>query len=242
MAPREIPRDNVAAVRGLIRGAVKATLATTLATGGGAYASLVTVASAMDGRPILLLSSLADHTVNLAADDRGSLLIEDTAGHANPQTGPRVSLMGRISAADDPGLRARFLARHPAARVYADFADFRFHVVTLERAHFVGGFARAVWLDGAKIRCPASTAREFAAAEADVLAHMNGEHADAVALYGRTLLRRRGRRWTMTGVDPWGFDLRCGQTVHRYDFGRPLDGIGALRAELVRLAGLARGQ
>jgi len=238
-APR---RDIIAEIRALLRGAFKATLATTMADGGGAYASLVTVATAMDGRPILLLSALADHTTNLGADNRASILIEDTAGHANPQTGPRVSLLGEIEPSDDPHHRARFLARHPAAKLYAGFADFRFHVMTIRRVHFVGGFARAVWYAGARIHCSPALAKTFAEAEPEILDHMNGEHADAVALYGRNLLNRRGKHWRLIGADPWGLDLRCGQTTHRLDFEKPVDGIGALRAELVRLAKVARAQ
>jgi putative heme iron utilization protein len=200
------------------------------------------MATAMDGRPILLLSTLADHTKNLGADNRGSILIEDTEGHANPQTGPRVSLLGEIEPSDDPDHRARFLARHPAAKLYAGFADFRFHVMTIRRVHFVGGFARAVWYAGARIHCSQALAKTFAEAEPEILDHMNGEHADAVALYGQKLLNRRGRHWRLIGADPWGLDLRCGQTTHRLDFEKPVDGIGALRAELVRLAKVARAQ
>ena len=242
MAAKAPPRDNIAAIRGLLRGAVKATLATTMADDGSAYASLVTMATAMDGRPILLLSSLADHTKNLDTDARASLLIEDTAGHANPQTGPRVSLLGDIEPSDDPSHRARFLARHPAATLYADFADFRFHVMTIRRVHYIGGFARAVWYAGARIHCSPALAKRFARAEREILDHMNGEHADAVSLYGRKLLRRRGTHWRLIGADPWGLDLRCGQSTYRLDFEAPVDGIDAFRVELVRLAKMARAR
>ena len=77
-----------ATARGLIRRARSAALATTLrGNGGWAYASLVTVACDCDGSPILLLSDLADHTRNLMADSRASLLFEAASGRANPQTG-----------------------------------------------------------------------------------------------------------------------------------------------------------
>jgi putative heme iron utilization protein len=72
-----------AEARGLIRRAVKASLATTgspqdAPTEGWPANALVTVASAPDGSPILLLSMLAHHTRNLLADPRASLLIEAT--------------------------------------------------------------------------------------------------------------------------------------------------------------------
>src|SRR5436305_1465105 len=105
--------------RRLLRGLDRASLATTLE--GRPYASLVLVATAADGAPLLLLSDLAQHSINIKADPRVALLFDGTAGRADPLTGPRVSLLGRAAPSAAPGDRARFLARHPAAALYADF-------------------------------------------------------------------------------------------------------------------------
>lgn len=145
-ARQELPQDNKLASRRVVRACRKAVLSTLLAEGGAPYGSLVTVALDHDLSPILLLSTMSDHSRNIAADARVSLLFDGTDGHPNPQTGPRVTVMGRAEKTGDPRLRARFLARHPGAALYADFADFSFWRVVPERAHFVGGFGRAVWL------------------------------------------------------------------------------------------------
>lgn len=145
-APQDLPQDNKLASRRVVRACRKAVLSTLLAEGGAPYGSLVTVALDHDLSPILLLSAMSDHSRNIAADARVSLLFDGTDGHPNPQTGPRVTLMGRAEKTSESRLRARFLARHPGAALYADFADFSFWRVVPERAHFVGGFGRAVWL------------------------------------------------------------------------------------------------
>jgi putative heme iron utilization protein len=91
--------------RRLIRSARSAALAT-LAGDDAAdepYASLVLVAAAQDGCPILLLSDLADHSRNIARDDRVSLLFDDTADLADPLTGARVSVQGRAACKAAPG-------------------------------------------------------------------------------------------------------------------------------------------
>src|SRR5471032_1944752 len=108
--------------RQLLRRLDKGSLATSLA--GRPYASLVLVATAPDGAPLLLISRLAQHTMNIAANADVALLLDGTQGLDEPLTGPRVTLLGRATVADDPSLRARFLARHPSAALYADFADF----------------------------------------------------------------------------------------------------------------------
>src|SRR5512147_861231 len=65
-----------------------AVLATTSASRGGhPFASLVPFAVSRDGEPLLLLSELAQHTRNLAADPRASLLVYDAAAAAkDPRT------------------------------------------------------------------------------------------------------------------------------------------------------------
>lgn len=236
-----------AAARGLARRARSAALATSLPAdqGGEAaapYASLVTIACDTDGAPILLLSQLADHTRNLHIDPRACLLIEGASRRSNPQTGPRVSLLGRITASGEERHRLRFLARHPGAALYAGFADFAIYRMQVERVHYVGGFARARWMGGEAFLCSAAAAAAVAAAEADILAHINQDHADAVALYAKHLLRRRGNDWRMIAVDPDGCDLRAGNTMARLDFPHPVGGPAELREVLVELAATARAK
>jgi len=165
---QDLPKDNKLALRQVVRACHKASLATLLAEGGAPYASLVTVALDHDLSPILLLSGLSDHSRNIAADPRVSLLFDGTDGHPNPQTGPRVTVMGRAMRTDDPRLRDRFLARHPGAALYADFADFAFWRVVPDKAHFVGGFGRAVWFP-APFGLDAAATAEMQAGEASLL-------------------------------------------------------------------------
>src|SRR5258707_5316252 len=83
--------------RRLLRSLDRASLATSLAPslGGGPYASLVLVATAPDGAPLLLVSDLAQHSMNIAAEPRVALLLDGTAGLAGPLTRPRGTGLGR---------------------------------------------------------------------------------------------------------------------------------------------------
>ncbi len=230
--------DHAALGRQLIRRARAAMLSTALASKDGwPYGSLVSVALDCDGSPLMLFSNLSDHTRNLAKDSRASLLFEETSRLKNPQTGPRITVTGRIKKTTQARHRRRFLARHPEAALYAGFGDFNFFRMQVDRARFVGGFAKAVWLKGADILADAKAAAAVAKAEPAVLEHMNTDHPDAVDHYALTLLGRSGRGWKMTGIDPDGADLRLGGRVARIQFEKPVRNRKAIREELVRLAG-----
>ncbi|HVR67160.1 MAG TPA: pyridoxamine 5'-phosphate oxidase family protein [Verrucomicrobiae bacterium] len=149
--PQAVPAE---LVRKLLRGADRAALATSLSAAAyqaWPYASLVLVATAEDGSPILFISDLSEHAKNIAADNRVSLLIDGTTGLKDPLTGPRVSILARAVRADLPELKARFLARNPGAKIYAGFADFHVYRLEVTRAHFVAGFGRIHWIEAAEI-------------------------------------------------------------------------------------------
>ncbi len=233
--------DRGAVARRLVRGRDHAALATTLAA--RPYVSLVASACDIDASPILLLSDLAQHTRNLVADPLVSLLFEDTGDYPDPLAGPRLTLLGRAERCDERRAGARFAARHPASAAYAGFADFHLYRIAVERGHLVAGFGRISWIEAEHLRF-AADASALAAAEAEIVAHMNADHADAVALYAERLLGRRGGDWRMTGIDPEGLDLRrpmeAGGATARLDFAEPVLTPDAARRALVALAQQAR--
>ena len=136
--------------RALMRAQATAALGTTM--DGAPYVSLVLVAFDADGSPLLLLSRLAQHTRNLLADPRVSLLFDGTAGLEDPLTGPRLTVMGAAAVLADPQARARYVARHPSAELYAGFSDFDLYRVTIERGHLVAGFGKIRWVEAGELR------------------------------------------------------------------------------------------
>jgi hypothetical protein len=112
---------------------------------GAPYVSLVAVADDGHGRPLLLLSGLAEHTKNLVADGRASLLLAE-ASPGDSMDRPRVTLTGALRWLEgEAGVEAktRFLAAHPEAERYASLPDFRPAQLEVASVRFVGGFGRA---------------------------------------------------------------------------------------------------
>ena len=230
--------------RELARASAVASLATLDRDGGPPHASFVTVALAGDLSPILLLSGLAQHRKNLAAHPAAALLMagegRGVAAQPDPLAGDRVTVRGTIAPSGDPAHRARFLARHPEAAGYADFRDFDFFRMAVGAVHLVGGFGRISSFDGADWPPGLPEAHPLRAAESDIVAHMNEDHADAVAAYAAGLLGRPAGPWRMTGIDPWGIDLRNGGEIARLAFDAPVLGPDAARRALVALVRKAR--
>ena len=130
-----------ALARSLIDGARFGALAVTLA--GRPHASRVAVATDPGGAPITLVSDLSDHSRALAADPAAALLLGEPGAKGDPLTHPRITLCGRMVAADKAALRDRWLALIPKAALYYDFTDFRMWRLAVDEAHLNGGFGRA---------------------------------------------------------------------------------------------------
>ena len=145
--------ERAEAVRTLLREARHGLLSTHgLEPAGIPYGSLVPVAATEEGLPVVLVSHLAQHTKNLVADGRASLLVlEPTEG--DPQQAARATLLGlarRLDGVEEAQARARYLAVHPGAEQYFDLG-FQLWALTPAEARYVGGFGAAAWVSGSEL-------------------------------------------------------------------------------------------
>jgi heme iron utilization protein len=231
--------DPKAAAKKLTREARSGALATLMAGTGNPYCSLVNVATAADGAPLLLISRLALHTKNIIADPRISLMLDERKA-GDPLEGARVMLMGTAAKTDSDDARRRYLARQPEAEAFAGFGDFAFYEIRLKAAHLVAGFGRIVDLKAQDVLTDLAGAETLVAAEPEVIAHMNADHADACRLYATKLLGAADGDWRCAGCDPEGLDLQNGRSGLRLPFPQRVTTPGVLRAVLKQLADQAR--
>ena len=241
MPPPAPDFDGVAIAKQLLRTVRAGALATLDPDSGFPFASLVTVATDCDGSPLLLMSGLAAHTANLDRDPRASILLAQ-GGKGDPLAHPRLTVLGRVARTAEPRIRARFLARHPKAKLYADFGDFAFWRLDLARAHLNGGFARAASFEGAQVLTHLSGADELIEIESSAIEHMNADHSEALRLYAVKLCGEPDGRWRATGVDPDGMDLANGDLTARLAFPARVNCGDSLRRTLGELGVAARAK
>jgi putative heme iron utilization protein len=199
--------------RSLLRRSRQGALATLMTGSGDPYCSLVNVASAPDGSPILLISRLAVHTRNILGDSRVSLMLDERA-EGDPLEGARIMLLGRAEEARaEQGalLRRRYLNAHPSAEGFVDFKDFSFFRIRPSGMHLVAGFGRIVDLRPDQFLTDISDAGALVETEQDAIDHMNADHRDATKLYATRLLGAEALDWLCTGCDPGGLDLQAAE-------------------------------
>lgn len=235
-----VSADQVFEARKLLRAARSATLATSAE--GQPFASLVTPATAPDLAILMLLSSLSAHTRHLVAEPRCAVMVVGEATGTNPQTAPRATVTGlaeQVPAEEVPALKARWLACHPYAALYADFGDFALWRMRPGGALLVGGFARAQRLRGTELAPDAEAVAAIAAAEADICEHMNADHADTLPLLAGP---PPAEPWRMMAVDVDGFDIASGEHNRRLAFPAPVGSAEAVRMALIALIRAARAK
>ena len=231
--------DPKAAAKKLLREGRSAALATLMPGIGDPYCSLVNVATAADGAPLLLISRLAVHTKNILADPRVSLMLDERK-EGDPLQGARVMLLGAAAKTERTDARRRYLAQQPEAEMFAGFGDFAFYEVKLKGAHLVAGFGRIVDLTPADLLTDLAGADALLAAEPEVIAHMNADHAATCRLYATKLLGAPDGDWRCVGCDPDGLDLQWQRTGLRLPFPQRVTEPGVLRAVLKQMADEAR--
>jgi len=211
------------------------------------YGSLVTVAIDARGRPLFLLSTLAEHTGNLVARAEASVLLtEPLDAHDQPLAVGRVTILGpcaKVPSDERASVRETFLAHQPTASYYVDFSDFAFYRLEPAALRYVGGFGRMSWVSVEDYR--AAEPDPLVSAARGILAHMNGDHAEAVLAYARVLAGiPDAESATMTAVDRYGFDMAVrtsgGPRVARLAFPAPVATAEEVRGAMVAMVGLAR--
>jgi len=227
--------------RDLVRASAFSQLSTLDATDGWPYGSLVMAACDPDGSPLIMISQLAVHTKNIAADSRVALLFDHTHGFEERLANARATVMGRAEVTNGAGARDRFCARHPSASDLLEL-DFSIFKINIERGHFVGGFGDVFSVAGDDLKFNGDACADLIAHEADIVEHMNTDHADALDLYANILCGQPGTGWRLTGCDPEGCDLYCDDTTARLNFSQIVHNPDEARATLVALADEARNQ
>jgi hypothetical protein len=209
------------------------------------FGSVMPYALDARGRPLFLISSMAMHTQNLAAEPRASLLITQESG-GDPLGAGRVTLLGKVGPVQEAELedcRRLYLARYENARHWVNYDDFSLCRMEVVDVYFVGGFGVMGWVEAQAYS--EAEPDPLAEAAAGILSHMNADHAEALVLLARHFGTFECEQAAMTAVDRLGFHLRMqqGERVFggRLAFLREVRTAEETRTVMVEMVKQARG-
>ncbi|MBF7729638.1 HugZ family pyridoxamine 5'-phosphate oxidase [Pseudomonas sp. N040] len=198
------------------------------------FGSLVPYCLDAEGRPLLLISRIAQHTRNLLHEPKCSLLVGERAAD-DVQAAGRLTLLAEArQLCDDAAIGAaaeRYYRYFPESRDYHRVHDFDFWYLQPVRARYIGGFGAIHWLDQLLLANPFSPQ-----AELSMLEHMNRDHAAAIAHYVQLAGLPAHTPAELVGIDSEGLHLRIGRALYWLAFAAPCSTPGSVRQALVELA------
>jgi len=199
-----------------------------------------------DCQPIILISNIAEHTKNIMANPKVSLLV--FAGAEDLQANARLTLLGeavKIFKDADADLRTRYLRYLPQAAGYFDMHDFSFYRIHIHQARYIGGFGKMSWLSDTDLFSNITTAESMLASqETAIIEHMNADHTDNLLNYCKYFHHVEATHATMLGIDCDGFDVNASigdiSTILRFDFEQQVYDAQSARSALVAMAKAAK--
>lgn len=241
-----------AAARALMREAAAGLLAThAVAVPGYPLGSLVPFVLTPEGRCVVYVSRIAQHTKNFEQDPRVSLTATEadlTGASGDPQAFGRVSVLGdvrRLEGAEREAARARYETFFPESRGHAGVHDFDYWQIEPVRVRYIGGFGAIHWIEREAFCLPRA---EWQDGEAGIVKHMNEDHRDAMAsMWDRFVGDRPATTEasdaagpTMLASDPEGFHMRWGDRTAYLLYDAPCETAVDVRKAMVRRTKAAR--
>lgn len=236
---RETDQDALRLARILLRSARYAAMAFIAPDSGFPAVSRVLVGTDLDGVPVILVSMLSAHTKALALDPRASLLAGEP-GKGDPLAHPRLSVECMAQAVVrgtgmDARIRSRFLARHSKAKLYSDFADFRFFRLVPLSASLNGGFGKAYRIDGDALVIRADLTDQMTALSQTLVQDLLGAYPYLATHIAASANAGTKAAWRIIGVDVAGFDLISGDKLLRHEFAEPLRDLREMPSHIAKI-------
>ena len=193
-----------------------------------------------DCQPIILISTIAEHTKNIIANPKVSLLV--FAVGDDLQANARLTLIGEAMLIDknEANLKARYLRYLPQAAGYFGMHDFNFYRISIAQARYIAGFGKMGWMEGSELNAN-NTDSPLAMQETDIIEHMNADHVHSMLAYCQHYHSVSAKNAQMLGMDCDGFDVQClladnTEKILRFNFDAPVYNAQAARIALVAMS------
>ena len=213
---------------------------------GAPFGSVAPYALDQNGAPLIYVAGIAEHTRNIKADPRASLLVHAPVDDSEDiQTKARLCLMGTaepVAPGDESSdAWARYRCRVPAATEYQKTHDFSLWRLTPTRVRWIGGFGEIFWLRVQDFQIDPEQDALSAQAKG-IVDHMNEDHLDAIQDFYKANYETSPTDAHMVAVDVFGMDFESPSTGRlRVDFVKP-SSPETVRKDVIEALKLAREQ
>ena len=200
------------------------------------FGSVVPYCLDQTGNPIILISRIAQHTKNICADPKVSLIAIEQ-GVDDVQVGGRLTWIADVKALQDEESEAaadRYYRFFPQSSDFHKVHDFDFYRLELVRARYIAGFGKIHWISPEKILLASIFSADQ---EQTMIEHMNKDHVEAMKKYCSVANIEIGEHDPqIAGIDTEGFHLRISEKIVRFYFDEPANTAEEIRARLVAMA------
>lgn len=208
--------------------------------GGFPFGSVVPYCLDGEGMPVILISTIAQHTKNIKEDSRCSITILKDSNDV--QSNGRLGIIGHAEPLPEEQKDAeeRYYRHFPNSRGYHGTHNFSFYRIKPVSIRYIGGFGAIHWFEPADFLI----SNPFQSKGEDrVVDHMNEDHMKDLHLYCTHYKQMdigTVDKVRMVGIDALGFDVFVNNQKVRFNFDSPISNAGEARAAMVALSKGAR--
>jgi len=208
-----------------------------LKLGGFPFGSVVPYCLDGEGMPVILISTIAEHTKNILHDNRCSITV--ISENTDVQANGRLTVIGNMEAiTDEKDVSERYYRHFPKSKAYGNTHNFSFYRLRPIAIRFIGGFGAIHWLEVSDFLFKNPFHGE---GEVSIVDHMNADHHKDLlsycTFYKRMTIKPEDTV-RMAGIDGFGFDIFVNDQKVRFTFDQAISNAGEARAAMV---GLSKG-
>ena len=196
--------------------------------------------------PIILISSIAEHTKNIINNPKVSIVVFEK--NEDLQANARLTLIGEAVQIDknDENLMSRYGRYFPESIGYFDVHDFQFYCINIKHARYIAGFGKMGWLNADALNKPQNNEANLAIAELEdsMIEHMNADHQISLVQYCQYFYHVNPADVLLIGVDTDGFDVEAtienNTKILRFNFAAPIFDSYSARKAFVAMSKVAK--
>lgn len=183
--------------------------------------------------PLMLLSTLAQHTKNLTKDNKVSLTVFDSS-LPDIQAKARLTYIGEVLVTENEKDKLKYQTYFPNAKDYFEFGDFKLYKIQLKKIRFIEGFGKIFWVEPTEFFLE----NPLLPVETRIINHMNQDHENSIIDYCNWFKKLVVTKAKLVGMDAEGFDVLAGEDFiyQRFNLSKNIINAESARNALVQLA------